>query len=192
MPVDSDVRVWLTRGNLLAAQRLDRIDPWRISAVRQGKRQDPTLISLEHETRPPDPAASARFPAQPSGHDGPPKHRRTPVGRAVRQLLEVPRRRLANHLRHPGPTHRGPCAADRKPARRVSIAAGLRDTGCVRKCTTNPRDRRVAVWCRRGSSGAYSAPSRTAFRGDGGQRSELIADTGGGVLSDPHSTFLLA
>ena len=31
--IDSDVLVWLTRGNLLAAQRLGQIDPWQISAV---------------------------------------------------------------------------------------------------------------------------------------------------------------
>lgn len=33
MLIDSDVLVWFTRGHLLAAQRLQAINPWRISAV---------------------------------------------------------------------------------------------------------------------------------------------------------------
>jgi hypothetical protein len=31
--IDSDVLVWLTRGHPLAAERLDLINPWRISVV---------------------------------------------------------------------------------------------------------------------------------------------------------------
>ncbi len=33
MLIDSDVLVWLTRGHLGAAERLQAIDTWRISAV---------------------------------------------------------------------------------------------------------------------------------------------------------------
>jgi predicted nucleic acid-binding protein len=33
MLIDSDVLVWLTRGHLAAAQRLQQVDPWRVSVV---------------------------------------------------------------------------------------------------------------------------------------------------------------
>ena len=33
MLIDSDVLVWVTRGNVRAAQRLQALNPWRISAV---------------------------------------------------------------------------------------------------------------------------------------------------------------
>ncbi|MBI4756616.1 MAG: type II toxin-antitoxin system VapC family toxin [Betaproteobacteria bacterium] len=33
MLIDSDVLVWLTRGHLGAAQRLNEVNPWRISVV---------------------------------------------------------------------------------------------------------------------------------------------------------------
>ena len=33
MLIDSDVLVWLTRGHLGAARRLQEVDPWRISVV---------------------------------------------------------------------------------------------------------------------------------------------------------------
>lgn len=50
--IDSDVLVWLTRGHVGAAQRLNAIDPWRISAatymeLAQGCRDKAELARLK-------------------------------------------------------------------------------------------------------------------------------------------------
>lgn len=72
MLIDSDVLVWLTRGNLPAAQRLHAIGPWRISVVTyielaQGCRDKAELARLKKglaarrtEIMPITPAISSR------------------------------------------------------------------------------------------------------------------------------------
>lgn len=72
MLIDSDVLVWLTRGHVGAAQRLSKIDPWRISAVTymelaQGCRDKAELARLKQglaarrtEVLPVTPAISQR------------------------------------------------------------------------------------------------------------------------------------
>ena len=57
--IDSDVLVWLTRGHPAAAQRLQGIDPWRISTV--------TYIELAQGCR--DKAELARLKKGLAGHN---------------------------------------------------------------------------------------------------------------------------